>query len=393
MPSHITVRAIEDATHTGKAILKFISPNDVGATGGHQFGFYLPKQAWEIFTPHPPEKDRNDKSDVQITWENGQVTESVVTWYGKGTRSEYRLTKFGRDFPFLNEDLVGSLLVLVIESHECFRAYILDTEDDIEEIQASLGIEMADRWSVFDAEADPQPETEDACLERLFRGFAAGLDRFPNTLAFSEHTHQSVLACVDDLLRRSNDDVLRRLVDAEYELFRIVERRLCSDDITRLFRNVDDFLRTASTIMNRRKSRAGRSLENHVGFVLRKADIPFDSRCKKIEGEPDIVIPGQAAYLDQTYPIDRLCVVGVKTTCKDRWRQVLNEAGRVSRRYILTLQPAISSNQLGEMANAHVSLIVPKHLHRTGYPTAIRNGVELFSVDQFVDHARKIVRP
>lgn len=392
MASHTAVRAIEDATETGKAILKFISPNDVGATGGHQYGFYLPKQAWQLFTPHPPEKGRNDKSEVQITWEDGSVTDSIITWYGKGSRSEYRLTKFGRDFPFLNSDLVGCLLVLVIESHGCFRAYILDTDDDIEEMQASLGVEIADRCSVFDAAAAPQPESENACLDRLFRRFAAGLSTFPSTTQFSEHTRSVVLECVEDLIARSYDDVLRRLVDAEYELFRIVERQICTPDLTRVFRDVDDFLRTASTIMNRRKSRAGRALENHVGFVLRNAGIPFDSRCRDINGEPDVVIPGAAAYRDESYPIERLCVVGVKTTCKDRWRQVLNEASRVNRRYILTLQPAISANQLREMAEARVSLVVPKHLHRGGYPTANRNGVELFTVDQFVEHARTIVR-
>jgi hypothetical protein len=46
-------RATEDAVNTGKAILKFISPNDVGLTGGHQCGYYLPKKVWQIFSPHP----------------------------------------------------------------------------------------------------------------------------------------------------------------------------------------------------------------------------------------------------------------------------------------------------------------------------------------------------
>lgn len=392
MAPHITLRAIEDATRTGKAILKFIAPNDVGVTGSHQCGFYLPKQAWEIFTPHPPERNRLEKSDVQITWENGLVTDSVVTWYGQGTRSEYRLTRFGRDFPFLTADLVGSLLVLVIESHERFRAYILDTDQDIEDLQASLGIEITSRrWAVFDAEADPKVETANECLDRLFRQFASNLSEFPNTVDFSAKTHSAVLECVADLLRRSHDEILRMLVDSEYELFRIVERRLCDADIRRLFRDVEDFLRTAATIMNRRKSRAGRSLENHVGFLLRQAHIPFDSRCKRINGEPDIMIPGENAYLDENYPINRLCMVGVKTTCKDRWRQVLNEGERMHTRHILTLQPAISGNQLREMAEANVRLIIPEHLHRSGYPLATRNNVVLLSVGEFIDYARTLV--
>jgi len=43
MTSPFAERAIAEALRYGKAILKFISPNDVGLTGGHQCGYYLPK--------------------------------------------------------------------------------------------------------------------------------------------------------------------------------------------------------------------------------------------------------------------------------------------------------------------------------------------------------------
>jgi len=50
-PSPICERAIEDATTYGKAVLKFISANDVGLTGGHQYGYYLPLEVWYLFSP------------------------------------------------------------------------------------------------------------------------------------------------------------------------------------------------------------------------------------------------------------------------------------------------------------------------------------------------------
>jgi len=49
---------------------------------------------------------------------------------------------------------------------------------------------------------------------------------------------------------------------AEYRLFKLVERQLCLDEVRRLFKDIDDFLSTAARIMNRRKTRAGRSMEN-----------------------------------------------------------------------------------------------------------------------------------
>jgi hypothetical protein len=122
-------RAIEDATRFGSALLKFISPNDVGLTGGHQYGYYIPKadEVWPLFTSQKPQKGINDTHSIRITWQNGRVTDSNVKWYGVGTRSEYRITGFGKDFPFISHEAVGDLLVLVPEvAQKEFRAYVLD---------------------------------------------------------------------------------------------------------------------------------------------------------------------------------------------------------------------------------------------------------------------------
>src|SRR5579863_4549492 len=107
MATPIGERAITDAVRVGNAILKFISANDVGRTGGHQCGYYLPKAVWEMFTQHPPQRGRNNETEVEVQWQDGRTTRSRVKWYGVGTRSEYRLTRFGRDFPFLTFDNVG----------------------------------------------------------------------------------------------------------------------------------------------------------------------------------------------------------------------------------------------------------------------------------------------
>ncbi|MCC7439404.1 MAG: hypothetical protein IT211_13000 [Armatimonadetes bacterium] len=138
MASPIGERAIADALAAGKAILKFISRNDVGLTGGHQSGFFLPKLGFHLYSPHPPVKGENKKSWPRIIWQDGRVTQSCVTWYGIGTRSEYRLTRFGKDFPFLTAKVMGDLLVLIPVNHQEFYGYILSTDEDIEDIQAAL---------------------------------------------------------------------------------------------------------------------------------------------------------------------------------------------------------------------------------------------------------------
>jgi type II restriction enzyme len=145
-------------------------------------------------------------------------------------------------------------------------------------------------------------------------------------------------------------------------------------------------LATASSIMNRRKARAGRSLENHVEYVLKKAQIPHVMRPKVDGGEPDVLIPSVEAYQDPAYPLEKLTVVGIKTTCKDRWRQVLNEATRVPQKHILTIQQGISGKQLTEMHRANVTLVVPQAIQHQ-YPRTTE--IALLSVNQFIDTVKQ----
>lgn len=377
---------------TGCALLKFISPNDAGLTGGHQCGFYLPKNRWSVFTTIEPTKGRNGKSDVEITWDCGLVTQSSLSWYGTGSRSEYRLTRFGRSFQYLDPDFVGSLLVLVIDRKDAFRGYVVSDDDGIEEVQQALGVDARERVAVFSSNDDREGEPIDSCLNRLFQGFADSLSDFPTTESLSREAQHAIVTCMRGATPGTIDEQLQALVSAEYQLFRLVELKLCSAEICRVFQRVDEFLHVALTLLNRRKSRAGRSLENQFGHILREAGIPFTARARDIEGQPDILIPGAAQYNDPTFPAERLCMVGVKTTCRDRWRQVLTEARRAKHRHILTLQPAISANQLREMAEAGLVLVVPKNLHASGYPDALGQGIQLLSVEQFVVRAKALLR-
>jgi hypothetical protein len=58
-------------------------------------------------------------------------------------------------------------------------------------------------------------------------------------------------------------------------------------------------------------------------------------------------------------------MLGVKSTLKDRWRQVLSEAVRIDTKHLLTLEPGISENQTDEMQAKKLQLVLPKQLHST----------------------------
>ena len=86
------------------------------------------------------------------------------------------------------------------------------------------------------------------------------------------------------------------------------------------------------------------------------------------KSRPDFVFPGIAEYHDPYFDQNRLTMLGVKTTCSDRWRQVLAEADRIKLKHLLTLQPAISVNQTMEMQAKNLQLVVPQSLHATFQP-------------------------
>jgi len=117
--------------------------------------------------------------------------------------------------------------------------------------------------------------------------------------------------------------------------------------------------------LQRRKSRAGRSLELHLREIFKEESLieheqfsfqPYSEGNKR----PDFLFPSQKAYQDTNFPADKLRMLAVKTTCKDCWRQMLNEANRITQKHLLTLQEGISESQFKEMQQANVRLVVPK---------------------------------
>lgn len=100
---------------------------------------------------------------------------------------------------------------------------------------------------------------------------------------------------------------------------------------------------------------------------------------------PDFLFPSMAAYRDPSFPADRLRMLAVKTTCKDRWRQVLNEADRIPSKHLLTLQEGVSQSQFSEMVKAGVSLVVPASL-TDKYPKAVQPHLQ--SLESFIADLR-----
>ncbi|WP_275039601.1 type II restriction endonuclease, partial [Vibrio vulnificus] len=132
--------------------------------------------------------------------------------------------------------------------------------------------------------------------------------------------------------------------NAEYSLYRKVEVIHVLDKIREGFDSVDDFISLANSVSNRRKSRSGRSLEIHLENIFTEEGlVTFDTQSvTENNKKPDFLFASGEAYHNLSYPAEKLRMLAVKTTCKDRWRQVLNEANRIDNIHLFTLQEGVS---------------------------------------------------
>jgi hypothetical protein len=80
-------------------------------------------------------------------------------------------------------------------------------------------------------------------------------------------------------------------------------------------------------------------------------------------------------------------MLAVKTTCKDRWRQVLNEADRIPQKHLFTLQEGVSLAQLAEMEEAGLKLVVPQ-ANFSKFPVEVRD--KLTDLSGFVCELRAL---
>lgn len=207
----------------------------------------------------------------------------------------------------------------------------------------------------------PVEVSEDTYLDEMIRRFSG---RFPTTTEFSAFA-RSTLPHIRP--QDGHDEVLMAWMDREEILFRTLEKHIIGERLSQGFDgDSDGFISFSLSVQNRRKSRAGLALENHLEILFKECGIRY-SRTPLTENKskPDFIFPGQREYHDRTFNAMRLTMLGVKSSCKDRWRQVLVEADRIEDKHLLTLEAAISTSQTNEMQSKKLQLVLPQALHST----------------------------
>jgi hypothetical protein len=131
----------------------------------------------------------------------------------------------------------------------------------------------------------------------------------------------------------------------------------------------------------------GHALQNHLGFLFEKRDLKFETQ-KTTEGKntPDFLFPSSAAYHDEGFSTELLLMLAAKSSCKERWRQILTEAKRIEYKHLCTLEQTISVAQTDEMKTHKVVLILPQKFHTTYTAQQQR---DLWTVDQFINTVKE----
>jgi len=380
-------KAIQAVNDGKMSYCKFLSANDTGDTGAHQAGIYISKNAVPILFDEPGNKGENKDKFVKIKWQNDFTTDSRFIYYGKGTRNEYRITRFDRGFPYLRTEHTGDLFVLVKLSDVDYAGYILETEDEINEFLNAFGMSPSDTGRIIQKDDIPVETKVESAMMRYINSLTVDFPESSEMSATARRIYTEVFDHEENIVLNPDQEIIS-WIDLEYHLFHKIEYVRYGKIIAAGFQSVDQFIEVANTALNRRKSRAGKSLEHHLSAIFDGNKLRYVTQ-PRTEGNkrPDFLFPDEFSYHNLSYPEDRLVFLGAKTTCKDRWRQIINEANRIKVKHLFTLQQGISPQQLEEMEDENVILVVPQQYINT-YPKEKRSSI--WTLKKFIDYVKEV---
>lgn len=390
-------------------VVKRLSEVEVNIETSNQHEFNAKKPMPEIFGTEVPKKEFN--ATFLYMEDEGTINASgKMTWYdaryNHPTRTEWRLyfqttevskcAKVG-DSLFICKKTDGTLLIIIAKKDSTIENQLywlfnlsgINSDKFIGQTEFAYGdnqTEFVARMILEQIGIEYEEKNIESYLEPMLIEFHGA---FPTTKAFSAYARKTV-SDVDPV--EDPDDTLMKWVNREEALFKLMEQYLIKERIRKGFItngevDVDEFIHFSLSVQNRRKSRAGLSLENHIEALLQKHDILYShTPVTENRSKPDFIFPSIETYRDATYPEIELTMLGAKSTCKDRWRQVLSEAKRIERKHLLTLESSISENQTNEMKDNKLQLVLPLAIHET-YTSNQRPW--LYSVKMFLDEVKE----
>ena len=374
-------------------LVKRLSGNDTGITGSHQAGIYIPRQFMEIIVPSIVSKSSlNPTKEIQCFFPSQDCFKPKIQakYYNnkyfhkkdeKKPRNEFRFTQWGGT-PLRDIENTGCICILAYRKNrnKCILGWV---SKDIEEenlIESWLGKEVEPGQMYLSSR---QTETDRCPLLKKIP--ASWKTSFPSGYEIFRFIEEQI---PQDNWKKSIDDLLMKRRSEEFKVFSEVEKNDVLPNIKEGFRSVNDFIKYANSIANRRRSRSGASLELHLASIFRYEHLDFEAQATTEQRKrPDFLFPSENDYHNSKFPDTKLHMLASKTCCKDRWRQILSEANRINKKHLFTLQEGISEKQLEEMNESGVILVVPQK-NIKWYPREYRSNI--MNLTGFVDFIKNI---
>lgn len=369
-------------------VIKYLSGNDTGLTKSHQSGVYVAKEALFRVVPgiHDPEAHNPDKRLRAAIDSHLLVKEVRAVWYNSGTRNETRITRWGgQTSPMQDPENTGGLCLLSFANplsgaDPQLRVWLCRDASEEEYALDWFGVDLdPGGWRLLDG----SQEAASSGGHRECDFLSIGL---PNAWTQTIPSGRELVDYVVDVLgpcaSGTADTRLLCRRDCEYSVFGHLEKTLYAPRVKEGFSDLEEFIALAHTVTNARKSRSGRSLELHLCKIFDELGVRYSHNAETENGKtPDFVIPSIEDY----HKGSDVRILGVKTTCKDRWRQVLDEAEKVPVKHLFTLQEGVSELQFQQMKAAGLRLVVPTGLHGS-FPESVRP--ELMDLEGFIAESR-----
>ncbi|MFH1813097.1 MAG: type II restriction endonuclease [Pseudomonadota bacterium] len=288
--------------------------------------------------------------------------------------------------------LVGGVLKEPLSGNIHHWFVTVDSASDLAEIiETSLDFGIDFRYGLFEPSTligDQRDETsrlvqdiEQALRAGRLAEFISSVGFMPTPDALAQEAQRRYMAknrvkSLSPFALESPGDALMEISrDIEYSLYKTAEMRFRAAEVIKIVTGggdnvvanvVKNFSRLDSLFLSasqQRKSRAGRSFEQHISRMLIDGRIAFEEQAVTGGRRPDFVLPGLKMLHKETREFDDALIFSAKTTLRERWKQLALEKFRCGL-FLATVDDRVSSSSIDDMSHQGIRLVVPESLKK-----------------------------
>ncbi|MFK0033576.1 type II restriction endonuclease [Pseudomonas monteilii] len=419
-----------------RVFIKKLSRNDTSwadtSDNGHQNGFYIPRKIAESdFFPAlkniNPDKPHIFEAEYDTLWPaSSEIKTSMIKYFSlrnpgvagkEKPRYEWHHTGVPKE-QFRGVSPASLLLVGKLArasdgvGYWCMVVDSVSDEAEIIETEFKLGASF--HFGFYDPLSLAKPASEsDQLVADLLQALNQGQleqfiasQQFPSPEILAKQAQAAWLKESGEYdmnpfeIKNPGDAVMRISRDIEYSLYKRAELKFRAAQVAKIIMRADGhpianlvrefhlidsiFLSAAQT----RKSRAGRSFEQHVERLLRDANVNYEAQVVFGGRRPDFVLPDIRELNEKGDAV----ILSLKTTLRERWKQLALEKplGAI---FLATVDDRVSAEAVDEMERNSITLVVPESLKKKSNESVYYGRGNVITFKEFFDFEIKNKRP